>query len=175
MSGGRPSADITVMPQDTTVTCRRSPSGTGSLAGTSARAGPGTPRARSSASTVTSRFSTAFTVAVWKSWRSRRSRRHVGIGTGSPESCFTMISWAERPPITTSPVRHSRKMSAPELLGRGVAGRAYQLARHREPRQGPTAPLAREAAEAEVEHERVPPCARLRYHDVLGLEVAVDD
>ena len=78
----------------------------------------------------------------------------------------------ERPGVE---VRALRRGLAPELLGRGVAGCAYQLARHREPRQGPTARLAREAAEAEVEHERVPPRARLRYHDVLGLEVAVDD
>ena len=72
-------------------------------------------------------------------------------------------------------IRAGRRRLAAELLGRRVARRSHELARRGEARQRPVAGVTRQAAQAEVEHERVPPRAGLRHHDVLGLQVAVDD
>jgi hypothetical protein len=72
-------------------------------------------------------------------------------------------------------VRARRRRLTAELLGRGVAGRPHELARLREPGQRPARGVLDEAAQTEVEHERMTPRSGLAQHDVVGLEVAVDD
>ena len=70
-------------------------------------------------------------------------------------------------------VRARRRRPTAELLGRRVARRAHHLVRLGDAWQRPALRLLGKAAEAEVEHERVPAYAGARHHDVVGLQVPV--
>jgi hypothetical protein len=68
-----------------------------------------------------------------------------------------------------------RDVFAAKLLGRGVGGRAEQLVGDRQAFECRSLAFRDEAAEAEIENHRVTACPGSGDHDVLGLEIAMND